>query len=79
MKPTTEHVLKWAREAGIELDVAALLTPYLEAVAALAYAAGAAAEREECAALLEETRWYSENNNAKYLAEQIRARGEKND
>jgi hypothetical protein len=35
-----------------------------------------AAEREECAKLLEETRWYLENNNAEYLAKAIRARGQ---
>jgi hypothetical protein len=36
----------------------------------------AAAEREACAELLEETRWYPENNNAEYLASVIRARGQ---
>lgn len=34
------------------------------------------AEREACAVFLEDTHWYPENNNAKVLAEKIRARGQ---
>lgn len=49
MKPTTDEVLAWAREAGFEVTVTATIRPYLESVADLAYAAGAAAMQERCA------------------------------
>lgn len=48
MKPTTDDVLKWAREA----DLPACHTTHPKALirfAALAYAAGAAAMKERCA------------------------------
>ena len=47
---TREDIIAWAREAGMVVvdDVYSLLT-FLERFAALAYAAGAEAEREECA------------------------------
>lgn len=52
MKPTTEQIIDWGRTALNETD--ALIPPewnteLLEAICSAAYAAGAAAEREECA------------------------------
>jgi len=50
MKPTTDEVLEWAREAGFERHDYMLNYPKeLERFAALAYAAGAAAMKERAA------------------------------
>ena len=55
--PTRGQALEWAREARLmpvcEYIVAEADRIALERLAALAYAAGQAAEREACAALLE--------------------------
>ena len=55
MKPTTDEVLAWAREAGgWQQWEARVMTPQvLERFAALAYAAGAAAMKERCAKVCE--------------------------
>ena len=50
MKPTTEQVLAWAREAGYtKVDPTRDPMSILERFAALAYAAGAAAMKERAA------------------------------
>lgn len=78
MKPTTEQVFSWAREAGFEITVTALIRPYLESVAALAYAAGAAAMKERCAKVCEH--WEKQNhvyvNGAIRCGKDIRALGD---
>lgn len=56
MKPTKDEVLAWAREAtkAINADEEVLYTKvYVEKLAALAYAAGAAAVKERCAKVCE--------------------------
>ena len=55
MKPTTDEVLAWAREAGgWQQWEARVMTPQvLERFAALAYAAGAAAMKERAAKVCE--------------------------
>lgn len=54
MKPTTDDVLKWAREAGYtKVDPTKNPIEILERFAALAYAAGAAAMKERCAKVCE--------------------------
>ena len=54
MKPTTEQVLAWAREAGYtKVDTTKNPIEILERFAALAYAAGAAAMQERCAKVCE--------------------------
>lgn len=57
MKPTQEQVIAWAREAQLIRKSAVVsmygentvLTPYIEAFAALAYEAGRKDENEACA------------------------------
>lgn len=56
MKPSTEDVIKWAREAGDEWnDTLPSDREILTRAINLAYAAGAADEREECAKVCDET------------------------
>ena len=55
MKPTTDEVLAWAREAGYtKVDPTKNPIEILERFAALAYAAGAAAMKERAAKVCDE-------------------------
>ena len=55
MKPTTDEVLAWAREAGYtKVDPPKNPIEILERFAALAYAAGAAAMKERAAKVCED-------------------------
>ena len=55
MKPTTEQVLAWARDAGYtKVDPTKNPIEILERFAALAYAAGAADMKERCAKVCDE-------------------------
>lgn len=56
MKPTTDEVLKWAMESGMDDGVSDLSYPLsmFEKFSALAFAAGAAAMKERAAKVCEE-------------------------
>jgi hypothetical protein len=56
MKPTTDEVLKWAMESGMDDGVSDLSYPLsmFEKFSALAYAAGAAAMKERAAKVCED-------------------------
>ena len=88
---TRNDIIKWAREAGLapicsacdEPDVSYAYEDWdeeLKKFAALAYAAGAAAEREACAKVCD-ARYMGDNNRedmeARRCAAAIRARGAK--
>ena len=55
MKPTTDEVLKWAMESGMDDGVSDLSYPLsmFEKFSALAFAAGAAEERARCMHVIE--------------------------
>jgi hypothetical protein len=73
-----DDIIRMAREAGVEFypspvnDVRLCLLSNLERFAALAYAAGAAAEREKCAKKCES---YIATEIGKEMADAIRAMG----
>lgn len=54
MKPTTDEVLKWAREVGLTGLVEGGLFGHFEQLYSLAYAAGAAAMKERAAKVCDE-------------------------
>lgn len=87
MKPTTDDVLKWARKAGVDLHPAhGILVlrhsngswigvdDVVEILAALAYAAGAADMKEQCAKVCDGIDPFG--GGARKCAAAIRARGE---
>ena len=76
--PSREEVIAWARESDREWDCDRDMIEWLEWFAALAYAAGADAEREACAKIVENSSLpdtYSEPALVG-IAEEIRARKE---
>lgn len=54
MKPTTDEVLKWAREAGLLVPIYRDHITDLQTLSDLAYAAGAAAMKERAAKVCED-------------------------
>lgn len=78
MKPTTDEVLAWAREAGLLISVYRDSIAHVEAFAALAYAAGAEKMKARCASACE-ARYMGDNNRedmeARRCAAAIRALG----
>ena len=79
MKPTTDDVLKWAREAGLLVPVYRDHIADLQILATLAYAAGAAAMQERCAKVCEEMQDAVDRHklpNWHQCAEAIRALGD---
>ena len=70
---TKDEIIKMAREAGWEYAEDDRGYEPLWKAMRLAYAAGAAAEREACAKVCEEDRWITGFG----AADAIRARGEK--
>jgi len=79
MKPTDKQVVEWARKAQVAnaWDIN-WFDPYYANFAALAYEAGAAAEREACAKFAAE---YMEKHEGAHfcIADAIRARGSVNE
>lgn len=85
--PTREQAMQWAQDAGVmigtdeewSVPVSLYIRDRLYVLAALAYAAGAAAEREACAKLCDELN-HADNGPAyryaaRWCADAIRARG----
>lgn len=75
--PTREQVVQWARDAGVQAPGGPNWEPFvsaLERFAALAYAAGRAAEREAIAAWYNAEGWLLDEGD---VPAAIRARGAK--
>ena len=71
--PSREEVIAWARESNREWDCDRDMIEWLEWFAALAYAAGAEAEREMCA-LVCDAMWTGRGDLGAICSSAIRAR-----
>lgn len=71
MKPTREQVIQWAKDSGIGwAEGICGMDDFIVAFAGKSFAAGADAEREQCAMVCEEVK-----SNWNYCAAAIRKRG----